>query len=67
MSNAVSTPGHILSERTMLRATYDLMPFDGPIVARATVEKDDWMDFYVNMYLSSICVPVPASELPSVL
>ena len=47
--------------------TRDLMPFDGPTVAHAAVEKDDWANFYVNMYISSVCVPVLASELLSVL
>jgi hypothetical protein len=26
-----------------------LMPYDGPTVARAPDQKDDWMNFYVNM------------------
>ena len=47
--------------------TRNLMPFDGPTVAHAAVEKDDWVNFYVNMYVSSVCVPVLASELLSVL
>ena len=29
--------------------TSDLMPYDGPTVARLPEEKDDWMNFYVNM------------------
>ena len=29
--------------------TCDLMPYDGPTIARSPGEKDDWMNFYVNM------------------
>lgn len=29
--------------------TSDLMPYDGPTVARFPDEKDDWMNFYINM------------------
>jgi len=32
--------------------TSDLMPYDGVTSARSTGEKDDWMNFYVNMYSS---------------
>ena len=32
------------------RQTHDLMPYDGPTFARAADEKDDWTNFYVNMY-----------------
>jgi len=30
--------------------TCDLMPYDGSSFARPTNEKDDWVNFYVNMY-----------------
>ena len=30
--------------------TRNLMPYDGPTFARSVDEKDDWMNFYVNMY-----------------
>ena len=30
--------------------TYDLMPYDGPTAARSIGEKDDWVNFYINMY-----------------
>ena len=30
--------------------TYNLMPYDGPTVARPTNTKDDWVNFYVNVY-----------------
>ena len=30
--------------------TSDLMPYDGPTFARSADEKDDWVNFYVNMY-----------------
>ena len=30
--------------------THDLMPYDRPTVARSADEKDDWVNFYVNMY-----------------
>lgn len=30
--------------------TNSLMPYDGPTVARPADEKDDWLNFYVNMY-----------------
>ena len=30
--------------------TRDLMPYNGPTFARTTDEKDDWTNFYVNMY-----------------
>ena len=30
--------------------THNLMSYNGPTFARATDEKDDWMNFYVNMY-----------------
>jgi hypothetical protein len=29
--------------------TRNLMPYDGPTVARSIGEMDDWMNFYVNM------------------
>ena len=29
--------------------TRDLMPYDGPTAARTDGEKDDWVNFYVNM------------------
>ena len=29
--------------------TGDLMSYDGPTIARRPDEKDDWMNFYVNM------------------
>ena len=29
--------------------TQDLMPYDGPTVARPLDQKDDWINFYVNM------------------
>ena len=29
--------------------TSDLMPYDGPTIARCPDEKDDWMNFYVNV------------------
>ena len=45
--------------------TCDLIPFDEPTIAHAIVEKDDWVNFYVNLYVSSVCVPVLASELLS--
>ena len=32
------------------RRTRDLMPYDGPTFACAADEKDDWTNFYVNMY-----------------
>jgi hypothetical protein len=30
--------------------TRNLMPYDGSTVARSDSEKDDWVNFYVNMY-----------------
>jgi len=30
--------------------TCDLMPYDGVTSARSANEKDDWVNFYVNMY-----------------
>ena len=30
--------------------TCTLMPYDGPTTTRPTGEKDDWVNFYVNMY-----------------
>ena len=30
--------------------THDLMPYDGATAARSVDEKDDWVNFYVNMY-----------------
>ena len=30
--------------------TRNLMPYDGPTIARPSDEKDDWLNFYVNMY-----------------
>jgi hypothetical protein len=30
--------------------TCELMPYDGPTAARSVGEKDDWLNFYVNMY-----------------
>ena len=32
--------------------TSNLMPYDGPTVARAVGETDDWVNFYVNVYVS---------------
>ena len=29
--------------------TSNLMPYDGPTVARAAGRKDDWVNFYVDM------------------
>ena len=29
--------------------TQDLMPYDGPTVAQPLDQKDDWINFYVNM------------------
>jgi len=31
--------------------TSSLMPYDGPTVARSPERKDDWTNFYVNMYV----------------
>ena len=30
--------------------THSLMPYEGSSVARSADEKDDWVNFYVNMY-----------------
>ena len=32
-----------------LGQTQDLMPYDGPTVAQHLDQKDDWINFYVNM------------------
>ena len=29
--------------------TSNLLPYDGPTIARAVGQKDDWVNFYVNM------------------
>ena len=31
--------------------TSNLMPYSGPTAARTAGEKDDWVNFYVNMYV----------------
>jgi hypothetical protein len=31
--------------------THNLMPYDGSTIARTDGEKDDWVNYYVNMYV----------------